>query len=484
MFVTRPLRPFRQIIMRKMRTLITWIKKAFPRRRRETATEDDADSDDEIKESDTANTEDAAEQVDTGQQLEKQHPRHLSRQMLLTLREMESTGMDPLIAALVYNMKHSPIHRLPDELVLQVLRCIGDDPLTMLCLRRVARRFRRIIDEPEIWKVMRMGPSWTSRIWISECLCSLPKDVGDELLPRIYMDGMCDECILQPGVPNKGGWLQRRGMCQHVNISWADIEPYISKWQQQQNSHDGQVCLDGFRSECRDPSHDMRCRAKGAPTWPRASLNAESQPPNCVELLFEWTPPSGFGVVSLTPEGRMPASEVRRLFQRHRQGAADIIFPSRPHLPLPEMACFNFAGCQCLLYETGGDQSLILARPSKRTRQIFRRDSFSPCPASHSFGRCHGSYFFGEHVTMRRSCSQIQPDSVCLVAYYSRSITVHTSVNRKSGIAVTPGPDWYHAVDPDLSPSSLQGLPKMLCRDKSCINYYRSPSSFACRFRR
>ncbi|KAK3358395.1 hypothetical protein B0T24DRAFT_586556, partial [Lasiosphaeria ovina] len=372
-----------------MRTLITWIKKAFLPRRKETAEEDEpvlqprnlqlsisaggvdtgqqpqlekqhrrhqSQEDEPVLPPHNLQLSISAGGVDTGQQLqlEKQHRRHQSQQMLLTLREMERNGMDPLIAAFVYNMKHSPIHRLPDEIMLQILRCLGDDPLTMLCLRRVATRFRRIIYEPEIWKVFRLGV-FSIPGYVTECLVVLPEGVKDELLRRVYVDGMCDECTLRHSVPPRRHGIcpavsssslslhcndcervhsktehlcpGRNGvirLCQHVNISWADIEPYLSK--RQHNS---------FSIECHDPSHNLRCRADVPPTWPRARLRIEGIGQHLyVVLTLTWMPHS---VVSLTSEGRIPASEMRRIFQRYRQSAADIIFPSWPHLPLPEM---------------------------------------------------------------------------------------------------------------------------------------------------
>ncbi|KAK3358348.1 hypothetical protein B0T24DRAFT_600232 [Lasiosphaeria ovina] len=338
--------------------------------------------------------------------------------MPLSLRERESAGMDPLVAARVHNANHSPINRLPDEL-------------------RVARRFRRIIDDPQIWKVIRASYLLRRSGQIFEMAALFPKALREELWRRIQKDGMCDKCrLLRAGAPDSpdaarlrcpldcpvvlrapfglhcdgcsggggGGYdahlcLGRHGavrLCEYVNISWADMEPYLSEWQQQQDPHDGQACLDGFSVEYRDPSHDTRCRAEDAPTWPRAGLKTEAYRTSSrvAVLTLEWKPHSGSDVFSLTSEGRAPASEMRTLFQRHRQGAADILFPSYPQLLLPEMACFGDTECQCLDYEAGGDQRLSAADPSKPTPETLfwskAWDVNSHIDAAHIYTRVHG----------------------------------------------------------------------------------------------
>ncbi|KAK4164421.1 hypothetical protein QBC43DRAFT_334621 [Cladorrhinum sp. PSN259] len=451
-----------------MATLIAWIKQAFPYRRRELVTEDKADAAkakdmaeqvDKADVADLAGTDSAVEEtpslndiqratdvlvadkaagrgklppqfavsaggrVDAGQQVEKDNEHHYrySGQMPLGLQELESAGIDPLVAANMHNINHSPIYRLPDELLLQVLRCLGDDPLTVLCLRRVARRLRRIIDDPEIWNLI-PRVKYLDRMsgQIVEQAHWFPKDLREELWRRIQKDGTCDKCrMLRPGAPNSpdAGWLQHPRECPAVSrfplglhcdgcsSGGDDAHPCLGRHgAQQEDSHDGQACLDGFSVECSDLSHDTRCSAEDAPTWPRASLEAEMNLHQTTEwvavLVLQWQPHSGSDVFSLTPERRAPASEMRTLFQRHRQGAADIIFPSFSQLPFPEMACFADTECQCLHYEAGGNLRLSAAAPSKPTqRTLFSGrpwDFESHKDAGHIQTRLHGSLYKGE----------------------------------------------------------------------------------------
>jgi hypothetical protein len=147
------------------------------------------------------------------------------------------------------------------------------------------------------------------------------------------------------------------------------------------------------------------------------------------------------------------------------------------------MLCFNHTECQCLYYKVGGNQKSSTADLSKLTQgTLFRsnpKDRDNYCRASHYYRRTYGFYWTGEDVLMRRHWPDIASNSICLVTEYTRRITVCTKVKGSSDMAVIPGYDWYHTVDPDLS--APQRLPDIPCRDKSCINYYRDPSSFTCR---
>jgi len=68
-------------------------------------------------------------------------------QMALTLLEPNRI-MDPLIAAQVYNRRHGAIGRLPEEILIQIVKyCQINDVLSLFCLWRVSRRFRFLINE-------------------------------------------------------------------------------------------------------------------------------------------------------------------------------------------------------------------------------------------------------------------------------------------------------------------------------------------------
>ncbi|KAL7626244.1 hypothetical protein AAE478_003014 [Parahypoxylon ruwenzoriense] len=361
-----------------MSALMRWIQKLCPCRRQANFEEQD----------------DGQEKEGRWEQLQDAGGREKQYQMLLNLQRT----MDPWIAAQVYNNNYSPLGRLPEELLLLILYYLDNEILSIYCLGRVSRTFRRLIYEPDIWKYAFPGeyPFSLEHIW------TLPLDLRSQLQQRLQKDGMCDECKLWCDAPVEGlfrlftqacnldtnrnrGYctigcfckfesapcrsrlycdacgnnhdvsafslsnqfstkrdrrcLGRQGavqLCEHIHVAWTTVETHIAIWQQRK-PRDWQACFGHFVIECHDPSHDTRCTAEEAPTWPRARLRTAEHYPDLVVLNLEWKPHSGLDTFTVTPDGRVPASELRSLFQKYRQGPGGIQLPSYPSSPLPEM---------------------------------------------------------------------------------------------------------------------------------------------------
>jgi hypothetical protein len=350
--------------------------------------------------------------------------------MVLILRDLQRT-IDPLIAAQVYNNNYSPLIWLPNELLLYILHCLGDDIVTLLCLQRVSRIFWHLIEELDIWKYLLTAPLNTFTV----ChLWHLPREVRKQFQQRLYRDGMCNKCKLWCIVHIRG-WEQRSRatyqcqfknldirlrpyciayssfheelefskqqclgrqgavqLCRHVHISWATIEAHIANWQPH-NPRDWQACLNHFNIKCYDLSHDTRCSAEESPTWSQACLQNSKYSDNLVVLNSEWKLHSGLNAFTPTPGGQALASELRVLFSRYQQGAASTIFFSYPSNPLPEMACFpSTIGCNCLSYERGEPSvANSLKYPT------FSSDRVSGFRRIHS---CNRGYGYGYNLDM------------------------------------------------------------------------------------
>jgi hypothetical protein len=169
-------------------------------------------------------------------------------------------------------------------------------------------------------------------------------------------------------------------LCEHVQINWASIRSHISDWQQRKPG-DWHACLDSISIECHDPSHDMGCTAEEAPTWPRARLRIAESNSDLVVLNLEWAPHSGLDALTATADARLPASDLRALFRKFRQGPAGILFPSNCPDYFPELLCFNdsLRGFQCVQFETGDNKR----PPSPTTKTLI-----SQSPLRFAFNSC------------------------------------------------------------------------------------------------
>lgn len=187
-----------------------------------------------------------------------------------------------------------------------------------------------------------------------------------------------------------------------------------------------------------------------------------------VVLSLEWEPHSGLGALTLTRDKRVPASEIRALFAKHRRGPASVLLPSDPSSPVPEMRCFDPHECVCLRYEMGHDNKARgeEIRSTVFSPQYYRSYYGRQCyESSHMLWRSQGAR---SHQLVRagvhwQTLSNNGPP--CLTSHYVRQILVCPWAD---GSRMNPPHEWLHAMDPDTYD---QAVP--LCRDEGCMNYTR-----------
>lgn len=461
--------------------------------------------------------------------------------MAVTLRNLEQT-MDPIVAAQVWNSKYSPLTRLPEEILLEILGHleVDDDPVSLYCLRRTCRTFRRLTHEPRFRKVM-LPRSFKKGGHRSENYLELTTIEANTLKQLLQKDGMCENCAVYCDGPVKGirrkishywhsewgprrvfknncQFLKRRGpsghcprcrlyhdmtlfskkqenhvetrkclgregavqLCEHMHISWSQIEAHVNS-RQPRSPQAWAACLSSFKIECHHHSHNIRCTPLEAPAWPRARLKLAENDPRRVVLHLEWAPHSGFQYFSLE-DGKVPVTELRELFRRYRLGAGRIFLHGHPSKSLPEMAAFTAAYCDCVHYETGQqDQKSITegAENPFHNQQIPWGRGFTHV---HFLNRNYGLGYNGHRVDHLKHYPHGCDYPFCLITKYQRDIMIcyKTRAAKRGRVIHTPTHEWLHAMDPDtyLYPSGRHAIPQ--CKDENCMNYYKRPRMYCC----
>ncbi|KAI1462091.1 hypothetical protein F4805DRAFT_411986 [Annulohypoxylon moriforme] len=461
--------------------------------------------------------------------------------MAVTLRTMEQT-MDPVVVTQVWNNSHSPFASLPEEIIIKIFDHLYlEDDVSMFCLRRTCRTFRRIIFEPRFWRKLCAENTLTGDYNTFESYFRLTMDEANRLKQLLQRDGMCRSCALYCDGPVKGltrqiahyflseyspkrvfhsrckfqrpggrhvtcescgkyhdmicfsgvetnqffnrDCLAREGsvqLCEHVHICWSQIENHLKKWYLRAPG-DWQACFNDFKIECTHPSHDTRCTPQTPPTWPRASLDTCLNDANRVILHLEWAPHSGFKCFNVANK-KVPAPELRELFKKYRQGAARVFLPALPSNPLPEMGCFDPDSCYCVHYEgMQYDEKLIIENSVDQDRPE-QNLWFHRCNCLHYQSRNYGSGYNGHRVEQIKHYPDVpdnQPVQTCLITTYEREIFVCRKDDKKHG-AIPVTHEWFHAMDPDTypRPDNEHALP--LCRNENCMNYYKKPQTYNC----
>ena len=487
-----------------------------------------------IKETSEAEEQERRKRREEREKREKRDDQY-AQALLLTLSELQHT-MDPLIAAQVYNNRFCPISRLPEELLLCILDFLCDDVIALHCLRIVSRIFFRLLKRQLVigsnaWYrvapvstksnasylqrdlmlqfrrlLQRDGRCDNCRHWNDTCEYQLFDDCKFRQLFRRRPDGLrdhllyrrlyCYACHSLQDVCEFSSTYQQSSrhqperrclgqqgsvqLCEHIQITWASIKAHIDDWRQQQRGGDWHGCLDSFNIECHDASHDTRCTASEAPTWPRALLGTSILDSGIVVLNLEWTPHSRIDALALTADGRMPAPELRALFQRLRSlGPADNLCPPCRPGALPEMAFFSpWSRIGHFTYYKTGEDDKIGPPPA----------SFPPLPTyswllwndNHGRGRNGKKLDITPHYP--RGARGTGISSQCLVVSYEKDIMIckRTAITDPA-VNIIPTDDWLHAMDTRTYPHPQASHIRPQCRDVACTNYYRRQKDrYAC----
>ncbi|KAF2865067.1 hypothetical protein BDV95DRAFT_458129, partial [Massariosphaeria phaeospora] len=445
--------------------------------------------------------------------------------LFLKLYKLERT-IDPLLAPQIYNNRFCPlISRLPEELLLCILDFLRDDVVALHILRVVSRTFFRLLNYQSVfWRgtdcsiptistslpivlrrqfrqlLQRDGRCDYCRRWndanahrlFDDCKFQqndrLNSDGSKVSLKSLYCTLYCYACRSRHDVCQfsstyqqaLGDQPERRclgqqgsvQLCGHVQITWARIKAHIDNWRQQQCGGDWQACLDSFNIECHNKSHDTRCTASEAPTWPRARLRTSRWRSDLVLLNLEWTPHSRIDVLGLTSDGRIPASKLRAMFQKLRSlGPADILYPRCRPGALPEMSCFSPSSRlgQLIYYKSGKANETRTPPASFRSPPY---DQWLLLYDGHDTGRNGKRLDIRPHYLRDGGKRTQLPE--CIVVNYEKDIMIcKTTDIANPAVNIIPTDHWLHAMDTDTYPHPQASQIRPQCSNSSCTNFYR-----------
>lgn len=441
-------------------------------------------------------------------------------------------GIDPIVAASHYNLTSSPLCRLPDELLLDIMELV--DPAGLQCLRRVSRIFLRLFGSSKFKSAHFIiprshyfrTPPWTEHHAGTHTGCPGMK----ELSALLRKDRFCSRCLqvrqfgrkhkqfralvdkqlycsgckkkhpaaLFSASQRRMNWrwwksstrvcIAHEGYiraCQHIVIRWSDIESWVA-----QNGFvdtEEHTILIPWTPICQERCHSFQygrsCRWL---THDGINLNVWKRPGCHISVGIIWT-----AHVATLPEAlAAPTAEtMRQILRSTYQDAGQFQVPYLSANDSLLMAAVDPNKCSCLQY-TGYDKLDWQLSPAMDAEDSCRTD-----PAWNLFSQtgirrwcpCH-RISFASPIT-KDGCSAWSQLSffgtisqcVCTAIEIDHHRTFEFGFDQEAPHGPSAG--WYRVLDPESYGLNMDhGSRHVLwCADESCGNYYRL--SYTDRFR-
>jgi hypothetical protein len=302
-----------------------------------------------------------------------------------------SEDMDPLIAAGFRNLAHSPLCRLPEELLLDIMKRL--DIVSIQCLRRVSRLFLRLFSSPTFRSScdnsnhpLDSYEHWyeptRSFTWSKEFQVLLDKDLTDycencrtrrthpswtsksNVVTTTYLhcSGCCADhpaCLfskIQRSTPSKTRvCIGREGfvrVCEHQVVTWKEV---IQTGLQLARLDTEFATV--FLKKCHRESHFPRHHVKDTSLinrqqiYPEIHITGSRKRRVYIDLTWDghlYLPDTGFDEEGYNKIAT--PSLIREQLKQFRQGTAEFIVPEFSPGRLIEMHCFDPNRCSCLRY--------------------------------------------------------------------------------------------------------------------------------------
>ncbi|KAK3942093.1 hypothetical protein QBC46DRAFT_428423 [Diplogelasinospora grovesii] len=445
--------------------------------------------------------------------------------------------MHPLIAAAHHNRTQNPLCRLPDTILVRMMRLL--DPVTLECLRRCSRIFLRLFPMA-CASLQDFDTTWSWRFpWPTSRLQFRPEE-KDRFLSLIARDGYCCDCL---AARQRSDWQERfRAMAKvylHCCGCQADHPTYLFSIKQRYSPLSSRICIghEGYLRLCEHEivtwpqiisaakklsnqrgrvyrlkhcgrfEHIVHCRHRVQPVsmistpkdncCPPHPTVSVGYPKNHSEIVFQidlyW---SAHLPMTLTQDRCFKPEELARGITYLRTKGAQFICPQVKPGHIAGAGLFDPNCCDCLDYE--GRELTAWDRPLSRDLPLsgadcrhnptlrFGRDEGGQDPHtsrctggfSHSRGKCFANVAWRAPTingTVQGLRTEVKrcPNGENCVKVAHASF-VDLPLD-KDGALRQMSSGWYQVLDPDSYhlTEDWEGFGVYWCKAKDCKNYYR-----------
>ncbi|KAB5559534.1 hypothetical protein GE09DRAFT_1113309 [Coniochaeta sp. 2T2.1] len=280
-------------------------------------------------------------------------------------------------------------------------------------------------------------------------------------------------------------------ICEHRSISWKEIEFHLDQHPFPQQASFNTPVINVMQLKCHASNHMGDHPDSVHHAGPEFVLlyNVQDHCGPVLEIKVVRTVHAVFG---LGDRSHFMASEVRSLFDQHRQAVSGSFALNAWQDPRAntELRCFGSEECTCLSYDhevnaNGGYKDCMLEESVLNTGStshiVYRGGINDDQPGINRAGNLYYRSEFGEYCQLHR----FRPQGF-IKATYTRKIGIPLKdldrFRLGNIILIRPPHAWYHALDPDSYENWTSADDKVWpkCEDTSCRNYYRLFQTLGC----
>lgn len=399
-----------------------------------------------------------------------------------------SSTVDPLMTAIYHNSTHSPLMRLPDEVLKRIMLYLNNE--TMYSLRHTSRTFLRLFSSDDFKK---HHANYNNNVWDSQpdsafndavveyyrrdaycpaCAYIRERKHKDPRFEALFHQNLwCAACTENHPAALFSSWQRREPddsricvghegyfrVCQHRTITWLDVQ----EWKQAL-AHLDAYGVDGIRGKiCKHVDHRYVCNREAGDL----ELDLTGRPDNIrISLSVR---------LHLPPLEERPSSlDVRRALADAQETGSEYLGPPARPGTSTHMAMFDPNNCSCLIYPGRQLVDVPLAPPSRhRCRHNRLDDETTETMASRyhfgsfrGYSRSHELDYGFQGGRCISGCGKFELRYTTRIWLYQLDTDTGNKIHRT----------WYRAISPESYRMTEDDETRHIlwCPDARCRNYH------------